>query len=65
MKQKLLNGENGGDVGDSADRKVEARGSSLFIKRVADLEKSDGGANSGRKGNSAVIDSEASPFDDK
>ena len=64
MKQKLLNGENGGDV-DSADRKVEARGSSLFIKRVADLEKSDGGANSGRKGNSAVIDSEASPFDDK
>jgi len=54
MKQRLLNEMGGGE-----NRLVEARGSSLFIKRVADLEKSE---SSNHKGNSRILDSEASPF---
>lgn len=61
MKQRLLMGA---APGDGSSRYVQERGSSLFIKRVADLEKSENGGSGsgGGKGNSGLLDSEASPF---
>ena len=46
QRQRLLNNDDVGAYSES--RKVEARGSSLFIKRVADLEKSEKGESSNK-----------------